>query len=105
MPKIVYLDTLPAQNGLEILHSQSKVEIIKISSSDNEDRCFSILKDAHAYQVGAARDEVPEHLQVDRKFLRNIQNLKKLSAREIVKLNIEVKKGNKVKKFSESGIF
>ena len=40
-----------------------------------------------------------------RKFLRNIQNLKKLSAREIVKLNIEVKKGNKVKKFSESGIF
>jgi len=40
-----------------------------------------------------------------RKFLRNIQNLKKLSAREIVKLNIEVKKGNKIKKFSESGIF
>ena len=27
MPTIVYLDTLPAQNGLDILHSQSKVEI------------------------------------------------------------------------------
>ena len=75
MPKIVYLDTLPAQNGLEILHSQSKVEIIKISSSDSEDKCFSILKDAHAYQVGAARDEVPEHLQVDRKFLSKAPNL------------------------------
>ena len=44
MPKIVYLDSLPAENGLEILHSQSKVEIIKISGSDSEDKCFSILK-------------------------------------------------------------
>ena len=40
-----------------------------------------------------------------RKFLKNVQNLKKLSARDIQKLNIEVKKGNKVKKISESGIF
>ena len=36
MPKIVFLDNLPAQNGLDILYSQSKVEIIKISSSDSE---------------------------------------------------------------------
>jgi len=75
MPKIVYLDTLPAPNGLEILHSQSKVEIIKISSSDSEDKCFSILKAAHAYQVGAARDEVPQHLQVDKNFLSKAPNL------------------------------
>ena len=40
-----------------------------------------------------------------KKFLRNIQNLKKLSARDIQKLNIEVKKGNKIKKLSEKGIF
>jgi len=39
------------------------------------------------------------------KFLRNVQNLKKLSVRDIQKLHIEVKKGNKVKKLSESGIF
>ena len=31
MPTIVYLDTLPAQNGLDILHSQSKVKILKIN--------------------------------------------------------------------------
>ena len=58
MPTIVYLDTLPAQNGLDILHSQSKVEILKINSSDNEEKCMSILQKADAYQVGAARDEV-----------------------------------------------
>ena len=40
-----------------------------------------------------------------RKFLKNVQNLKKLSVREVQKLNIEVKKGNKPKKLSESGIF
>ncbi len=40
MPTIVYLDTLPAQNGLDILHSQSKVEILKINSSDNEEKVY-----------------------------------------------------------------
>ena len=75
MPKIVYLDALPAQNGLDILHSQKKVEIIKINSSDSEEKCFSILKTADAYQVGAARDEVPKFLQVDKEFLTKTPNL------------------------------
>jgi D-3-phosphoglycerate dehydrogenase len=75
MPKIVFLDNLPAQNGLDILYSQSKVEIVKISSSDSEEKCFSILKNADAYQVGAARDEVPEYLQVDKYFLSKVPNL------------------------------
>jgi len=39
------------------------------------------------------------------RFLKNVQNLKKLSSRDIRKLNIEVKKGNKVKKLPELGIF
>ena len=33
MPKIVYLDTLPAQNGLDILHDQKKVDVIKINNN------------------------------------------------------------------------
>jgi len=40
-----------------------------------------------------------------RKFLKNVQNLKKLSISDIQKLNIEVKRGNKPKKLSDSGIF
>ena len=44
-------------------------------------------------------------IKESKKFLRNIQNLKKLSSREIQKLNIEVKKGNQIKKLSEKGIF
>ena len=72
MPTIVYLDTLPAQNGLDILHSQSKVEILKINSSDNEEKCMSILQKADAYQVGAARDEVPKYLSM--LLILNIKN-------------------------------
>ena len=75
MPKIVYLDTLPAQNGLDILHDQKKVDIIKINSADSEEKCFSILRTADAYQVGAARDEVPKYLQVDKEFLKKTPNL------------------------------
>ena len=75
MPKIVYLDTLPAQNGLHILHDQKKVDVIKINSSDSEEKCFSILRTADAYQVGAARDEVPKYLQVDKEFLKKTPNL------------------------------
>ena len=40
-----------------------------------------------------------------RRFLKSVQNLKKLNARDMQKLNIEVKKGIKVKKLSELGIF
>ncbi|MDC1194434.1 hydroxyacid dehydrogenase [Pseudomonadota bacterium] len=75
MPKIVYLDTLPAQNGIDILNDQKKVDVIKINSSDSEEKCFSMLRSADAYQVGAARDEVPKFLQVDKEFLKKTPNL------------------------------
>ena len=75
MPTIAYLDTLPAQNGLDMLHSQTKVNILKINSFDSEEKCLSILKKADAYQVGAARDEVPKYLQVDKEFLKKLPNL------------------------------
>ena len=49
MPTIVYLDTLPAQNGLDILHSQSKVDILKINSYENEYSLFftSLIANKH----------------------------------------------------------
>ena len=75
MPTIAYLDTLPAQNGLDMLYSQTKVNILKVNSFDSEEKCLSILKKADAYQVGAARDEVPKYLQVDKEFLIKVPNL------------------------------
>ena len=40
MPKIVYLDTLPAQNGIDILENQSSVEVVKITSDGNYEESF-----------------------------------------------------------------
>ena len=74
MIKIVYLDDLPAENGVSILKNQKKIEVIKVES-DNIDKSFNEIKTAHAYQVSAARDEVPEIFQVDDEFLSKTPNL------------------------------
>ena len=75
MPKIVYLDTLPAQIGIDILESQSLIEVVKITSNGSYQEAFEELSNAHAYQVSAARDEVPEIFQVDEEFLSKTPNL------------------------------
>ena len=75
MPKIVYLDTLPAQIGIDILENQSSIEVVKIKSDGDHALSFSELKNAHAYQVSAARDEVPKIFQVDKEFLSKTPNL------------------------------
>ncbi len=75
MPKIVYLDSLPAQNGIDILENQSAIEVVKIKSNGSHVESFAELKDAHAYQVSAARDEVPKLFQVDEDFLKKTPNL------------------------------
>ena len=44
-------------------------------------------------------------LKESKKFLKNVQNLKKLNTKDLQKLNIEVKKGSRLKKLSDKGIF
>ena len=43
MPKIVYLDNLPAQEGISILENQNKIEVVKIESN-NLEQSFKELK-------------------------------------------------------------
>ena len=44
MPKIVYLDSLPAQNGIDILENQSSIEVVRIKSNGNHEDSFLELK-------------------------------------------------------------
>ncbi len=74
MPKIVYLDNLPAQEGISILENQNKIEVVKIESN-NLEKSFKELETAHAFQVSAARDEVPKIFHVDEDFLSKTPNL------------------------------
>ena len=74
MPKIVYLDNLPAQEGVSILENQNKIEVVKIESN-NLEQSFKELETAHAFQVSAARDEVPKIFHVNEEFLSKTPNL------------------------------
>ena len=49
MPKIVYLDNLPAQEGVSILENQNKIEVVKIESN-NLEQSFKELETAHAFK-------------------------------------------------------
>ena len=74
MPKIVYLDNLPAQEGVSILENQNKIKVVKIESN-NLEQSFKELETAHAFQVSAARDEVPKIFHVNEEFLSKTPNL------------------------------
>ena len=45
MPKIVYLDNLPAQEGVSILENQNKIKVVKIESN-NLEQSFKELETA-----------------------------------------------------------
>ena len=74
MVKIVYLDNLPAQEGISILENQNKIEVVKIESN-NIEQSFKELKTAHAFQVSAARDEVPKIFHVNEEEIVCFRNL------------------------------
>ena len=43
MPKIVYLDNLPAQEGVSILENQNKIKVVKIESNNLEPVSYTHL--------------------------------------------------------------
>ena len=55
MPKIVYLDNLPAQAGVSILENQNKIEVVKIES-DNIEQSFKELETCLLYTSPSPRD-------------------------------------------------
>ncbi len=72
--KIVYLDNLPAKNGISILENQTKIKVVRIDSCYVE-HSFRELRSANAFQISAARDEVPKIFHVNEDFLKKTPNL------------------------------
>ena len=60
--------------GAVILENQNKIEVVKIESN-NLEQSFKELETAHAFQVSAARDEVPKIFHVNEEFLSKTPNL------------------------------
>ncbi len=73
--RVFYVKYLPNQIYAEMLQARPDVRLDRLENDSAEDIAAPILAAAHAYQVGAARDELARHFHVDQDLLRRAPNL------------------------------
>jgi D-3-phosphoglycerate dehydrogenase / 2-oxoglutarate reductase len=73
--RVFYVKYLPHEIYAEILRARPDVRLDRLENESAEEISAPILAAAHAYQVGAARDELAKHFHVDRDLLRRAPNL------------------------------
>ncbi len=72
---VFYVKYLAHQSYADILRARPDVRLDRLENESLEEIYAPILRDAHAYQIGAARDELAPHFHVDAKLLRRAPNL------------------------------
>ena len=73
--RVFYVKYLPDQIYVDILRARPDVRLDRVETDSADELSLPILAAAHAYQVGAARDELARHFHVDRDLLRRAPNL------------------------------
>jgi D-3-phosphoglycerate dehydrogenase / 2-oxoglutarate reductase len=73
--RVFYVKYLPNQIYIDILGKRADVRLDRLENESPEDVYAPILASAHAYQIGAARDELAPHFHVHRDLLRRAPNL------------------------------
>jgi D-3-phosphoglycerate dehydrogenase / 2-oxoglutarate reductase len=73
--RVFYVKYLPNPIYVEMLQARPDVRLDRLENESTEEVAAPILVAAHAYQVGAARDELARHFHVDRDLLRRAPNL------------------------------
>src|ERR1700743_275383 len=73
--RVFYVKYLPNQIYVDILKARPDVRLDRLENESPEDVSAPILAAAHAYQIGAARDELAPHFHVDADLLRRAPNL------------------------------
>src|ERR1700731_4563568 len=73
--RVFYVKYLPNEIYTDILKARPDVRLDRLENDSPEEVSAPILAAAHAYQVGAARDELAKHFHVDRDLLRRAPNL------------------------------
>ncbi len=73
--RVFYVKYLAHEVYADILRARPDVRLDRLENEAAEEVCAPILAAAHAYQIGAARDELAGHFHVDRDFLRRAPNL------------------------------
>src|SRR3954462_3240536 len=73
--RVFYVKYLAHPVYAEILAARSDVRLDRLENETAEEVFAPILATAHAYQVGAARDELAKHFHVDADLLARAPNL------------------------------
>jgi D-3-phosphoglycerate dehydrogenase len=73
--RVFYVKYLAHQIYADILRARPDVRLDRLENESAEETYAPILRNAHAYQIGAARDELAPHFHVDANLLRRAPNL------------------------------
>jgi D-3-phosphoglycerate dehydrogenase / 2-oxoglutarate reductase len=73
--RVFYVKYLAHQIYADIVRARPDVRLDRLENETAEEAYAPVLRDAHAYQVGAARDELAPHFHVDANLLRRAPNL------------------------------
>src|SRR5580698_5279236 len=73
--RVFYVKYLPNEIYADILKARPDVRLDRLENESPDDVSAPILAAAHAYQIGAARDELARHFHADADLLRRAPNL------------------------------
>jgi D-3-phosphoglycerate dehydrogenase / 2-oxoglutarate reductase len=73
--RVFYVKYLAHEIYADILRARPDVRLDRLENESADDIAAPILAAAHAYQIGAARDEIARHFHVDADLLRRTPNL------------------------------
>src|SRR5579864_844585 len=73
--RVFYVKYLANEIYAEILRARPDVRLDRLENESPEHVSAPILAAAHAYQIGAARDELAKHFHVDQDLLKRAPNL------------------------------
>src|SRR6478672_2250110 len=73
--RVFYVRYLANEIYADILRARPDVRLDRLENESPEEIFAPILSAAHAYQIGAARDELARHFHVDQDLLRRAPNL------------------------------
>ena len=73
--RVFYVKYLPNEIYVDILRARPDVRLDRLENDSPDELAAPILDAAHAYQVGAARDELAGHFHVHQDLLRRAPNL------------------------------
>src|SRR6202163_3358467 len=73
--RVFYVKHLSNEIYAEILKARPDVRLDRLENESPDEVAAPILSAAHAYQIGAARDELAKHFHVDQDLLRRAPNL------------------------------